>query len=599
MSARWILRRSLTILLLLLAGAAEASPRQVVLLESSERGNLVLDRFTAVLRVLLGEHSTDPLTLTEFVVTPAGFSDAPEQAMVEFLRTAFAGKPQPDLVITIGGAAAAFFQRHRAQLFPDSPILYASLDQRFLTTGFTERETAAAVAIDPTGRIDDIMRLLPETQNVFVVVGGGALGTFWRGVLGRESGKYRDLQFLWADGMTYAEILQRVSTLPSRSVVFFTSTFEVDTDGATYSTERVLADLRARANAPIFGFLSTELGHGAIGGRLIDVDALGQTAADIAFRILQGETPAHIKAPVLQPGGAVFDWRELQRWNISEDRLPAGSSVLFREPGVWQRYKWPIVGSAAAMVAQSLLIAGLLVSRVRRRRAEQSLRAARETLSSLNRRLIVAQEQERSRLARELHDDVCQQLALLALDLDRLGKSLPESEEHARQEARELSELARALTSHLGALAYQLHSSKLDVLGLGAAAAAFCKEVSTRTGMIVEFTHDNVPAKLPPDIALNLFRVLQESLSNATKHSGASECHVTLLARDGELRLEVRDEGKGFDTNAAATSSGLGLISMEERLNLVNGSISIDSTVGAGTMVRATVPLNGPPPLTA
>jgi PAS domain S-box-containing protein len=406
----------------------------------------------------------------------------------------------------------------------------------------------------------------------------------------------------------------------------------------------------------------------------------------------------------------MFDWRELQRWNISGNRLPAGSVVLFREPGVWERYKWAIVGSAAALAAQSLLIAGLLVSRVKRRRAEQSLResegrfrvlansapvmiqtsdadglatdfnvpwldftgrglaaergngwldgvhpddlatagetrrrafehrepyrmeyrhrradgeyrwlldsgqprmtpdgafagfigsaiditdlkAARATLSNLNRRLMEAQEQERSRLARELHDDVCQQMTMLALDVDHLGENIPETEADARQQARHLRDGVTALASHVSGISHRLHSSKLDLLGLAAAAGTFCREVSSRSGVIVEFTHESVPTTLPPDIAINLFRVLQEALSNAAKHSGASRCDVSLRGTNDQLQLAVRDEGKGFDTEAAQATSGLGLVSMQERLKLVNGCVAIESKPGAGTTVRATVPL--------
>jgi PAS domain S-box-containing protein len=555
------------------------------------------------------------------------------------------------------------------------------------------------------------VRLLPATKNVFVVVGGGPLGRFWRGVLGRESSQFVErLQFIWADGMPYASLLQRAATLPPRSVVFFTSTFEADADGATYSTERVLADLRARANAPIFGLLSAEFGHGTVGGRLIDIDALSRTTADVVFRILQGTTPALIKTPSRPAAPPVFDWRELQRWGIREDRLPAGSVVLFREPGVWDRYKWPIVGSVAALVAQSLLITGLLVSRVKRWRAEQSLResegrfrvlansapvmirtsgvdglatdfnvpwldftgrdlaaergngwldgvhpddvatavetrrraferrspyrmeyrlrradgeyrwlldsaqprltpggafagfigsaiditdlkAARATLSSLNRRLMEAQEQERTRLARELHDDVCQQMTVLALNLRRLGESIPEGEADARQQARDLHGEVTALAAQVNGLSHGLHSSKLDILGLAPAAETFCKEVSSRSGVIVEFTHENVPTTVPPDIALNLFRVLQEALANAAKHSGASRCDVSLRGTNDHLRLAVRDQGKGFDTEAAMATSGLGLVSMQERLKLVNGCVVIDSKPGVGTTIRATVPL--------
>jgi PAS domain S-box-containing protein len=219
------------------------------------------------------------------------------------------------------------------------------------------------------------------------------------------------------------------------------------------------------------------------------------------------------------------------------------------------------------------------------------LKTARATLSNLNRRLMEAQEQERSRLARELHDDVCQQMAMVGFDLDRLGKNIPESEADARQQARDIYREITTLVEHVSGISHRLHSSKLDLLGLAAAAATFCKEVSSHYGVIVEFVHENVPRTLPPDVAINLFRVLQEALSNAAKHSGASRCDVSLRRLDGQLRLEVRDDGRGFDTEAALTTSGLGLVSMQERLKLVNGSVTIDSKAGAGTTVRATVPL--------
>jgi signal transduction histidine kinase len=202
-----------------------------------------------------------------------------------------------------------------------------------------------------------------------------------------------------------------------------------------------------------------------------------------------------------------------------------------------------------------------------------------------------AQEQERSRLARELHDGVCQEMTALAFRLRRLGKNIPESAKDARRQEQELQDDIASLSTHVSAIAHRLHSSKLDLLGLAAAARAFCQEVSSHHGVAVEFTDDNVPDTLPPVVTLNLFRVLQEALANAAKHSGTPRCQVLLRATNDELQLEVRDEGKGFDHEAALASAGLGLVSMRERLKLMNGSLAIDSTPGAGTTVRATVPL--------
>jgi signal transduction histidine kinase len=223
------------------------------------------------------------------------------------------------------------------------------------------------------------------------------------------------------------------------------------------------------------------------------------------------------------------------------------------------------------------------------------LKAARATLSNLNRRLIQAQEQERSRVARELHDDVCQRMTVLALDLQRLGDELPERDGKIRRQLMDLYDDLSLLERDVNGISHRLHSSKLEFLGLAAAAGSFCKEISTHHDVSVEFVHEDVPARLPEDVAINLFRVLQEALSNAVEHSGASLYRVSLRRIDTELQLDVTDNGRGFDMAAAMVTSGLGLVSMQERLRLLHGEVVIESTPEAGTTVRASVPLQSVP----
>jgi signal transduction histidine kinase len=368
----------------------EAAVRQVVLLQSFDRGNLVLDRFTSVLRVAIDERATEPVTFTELVVNPAGFRDIPEDALIEFLKSAFAGRPKPDLVITTGGPAADFAQRNRPRLFADSPLLYAAVDARFLQNAIlAEGEAAVAVNNEPALIFEDILRLFPDTANVFLVMGSGELGRFWRQQFERESARFRTLRFLWADGMSYAQILQRASTLPPRSAVYFLS-LDVDAQGTTYSTERVLTDLRARANAPVFGAQSAELGYGPIGGTMMSIDTASRNTADAALRILAGASPALIKPPVQRPGPPMFDWRELQRWGVSEDRLPPGSEVRFRGPSLWRDYRRETLGVVTALLVQALLIVGLLYQRRERRRAEVESRRHLSLAADANRRLTMS-----------------------------------------------------------------------------------------------------------------------------------------------------------------------------------------------------------------
>jgi signal transduction histidine kinase len=370
---------------------ADAAVRQVVLLQSLERGNVVLDRFTSLFRAMVDERSAEPVTFTEFVVSPAGFRDIPEDAFVEFLAAAFASQPKPDLVITTGGPAADFARRHRHRLFADSPLLYAAVDARFLQSAtLADNETAVAVANNPALIFEDILRLFPDTATVFMVLGAGELGRFWRQEFERESGRFRGrVSFLWSDGMSYAEILHRASTLPPRSAIYFT-TLEVDAQGTTYSTERVLTDLRARANAPLFGAQSAELGNGLIGGTLMSTEIASQHAADAALQIFAGTSPSVIKTPIQQSGPPIFDWRELQRWRVSESRLPPGSEVRFRGPSLWRDYGREMLGVLGAIFVQALLIVGLLYQRRARQRAELESRRNLWLAADANRRMTMS-----------------------------------------------------------------------------------------------------------------------------------------------------------------------------------------------------------------
>jgi signal transduction histidine kinase len=216
---------------------------------------------------------------------------------------------------------------------------------------------------------------------------------------------------------------------------------------------------------------------------------------------------------------------------------------------------------------------------------------AEKALASVSGRLIQAQEQERKRIARELHDDVNQRLALLQTDLNQLRENLPNSRADLRACMEELQERLSDASSEVIAISHRLHSSKLEYLGLVAACKGFCKEIAEHHKMPIEFNADNVPFTVPQDVSLTVFRVLQESLQNAIKYSSAKGIDVQLCGISGEIQLTVRDNGVGFDADEAMSNQGLGLISMRERISLVNGTILIKSKRMAGTEIQARVPL--------
>jgi len=216
---------------------------------------------------------------------------------------------------------------------------------------------------------------------------------------------------------------------------------------------------------------------------------------------------------------------------------------------------------------------------------------AEEALATVSRRLIEAQEEERRHIARELHDDISQHLALLAVDLQKLDDALPQSPVLRRQTG-ELSNHILQISGEVQSLSHRLHSSKLDVLGVAAAMKGFCHELSAQQKVEISFKDGDMPRVLPQEVSVCLFRVLQEALRNAVKHSDAKHVEVNLRGASGAILLTVRDSGVGFDVEEVMnTQHGLGLISMRERVSLMRGAISIDSKPGAGTEINVRVPV--------
>jgi PAS domain S-box-containing protein len=217
---------------------------------------------------------------------------------------------------------------------------------------------------------------------------------------------------------------------------------------------------------------------------------------------------------------------------------------------------------------------------------------AEEAISTIGRRLIEAHEEERTWIARELHDDINQRIALLAIDLEQLKQNIPESATASHEHIHQLRQRLSDVGVDIQALSHRLHSSKLEYLGIATAASSFCKELSEQKKVEIDFSHAGVPRSLPKEISLCLFRVLQEALQNAVKHSGVRHFKVELRGNSREIQLSINDLGLGFDPQGAINRRGLGLISMRERLQLVGGAISIKSHPGSGTTIQARVPFS-------
>jgi len=214
-----------------------------------------------------------------------------------------------------------------------------------------------------------------------------------------------------------------------------------------------------------------------------------------------------------------------------------------------------------------------------------------DALSRMTRRLLEAQEQERTRIARDLHDDFNQRLAMLAIEIEQLREDLQGPSDGVLRRLDELHKHTLEISEDVQALAHELHSPKLDYLGIAVAMKSFCKQFSERQNVKIDFSDEGLTT-VPRDISLCLFRVLQEALHNALKHSGVRHFNVELRGASDAVQLTVRDSGVGFDSEVAMKGSGLGLTSIKERLKLVEGSLSINSQANAGTTIQACVPLS-------
>jgi signal transduction histidine kinase len=260
------------------------------------------------------------------------------------------------------------------------------------------------------------------------------------------------------------------------------------------------------------------------------------------------------------------------------------------------------LGVTALLLAQSVLIAGLLVQRTRKQRAERqvregetALRTSYERIRDLGGRLLNAQETERARVARELHDDISQQVALLSIDLELLGRGAqsPSGPGLAEEALSRTQTLARSVHD----LSHRLHPAKLRLIGLVAALQSLQHELS-KSGIAINFTHDNVPRTLPPDLTLCLFRIAQESLQNATKHSGARHVLVRVGSVDGCWAFDVDDDGRGFEFGGRRSQADLDLerrgpVIIKERVRSIGGQLAVESDPGHGARIEVRVPRHG------
>ena len=580
------------------AAAAIQEQKQVLVLYATRRDAQIVTVGDRELPRILEEGLPGGVDYYSEFLDRGRFSEAEYQtAFRDFLVLKYRDR-HIDLIVAMGETPLAYLVGHRSTLFTDTPLVYYTerVDEPLMpypnSTGVIGRP-------DMGGTLTLAASLQPGIQNAFVITGASSsalLESARRQLRPFES----SMKITYLAGLPTAELIARLKSLPPNSMVYYL-VVERDGTGEIFDPLDYLERIAAISNAPTYSWVESAMNRGIVGGSLKDQVAQSEAVGRLALRVLNGERasaipPVHENLNVVQ-----VDWRQLRRWGISESRLPAGTLIRYREPSIWDRYALYILGAAVVVFAQSALIGALLIQRRRRKQAEaevirnqDELVQSYERIRDLGARLLMAQESERSRVARDLHDDISQQMALLEMDLEQLAAVVQGT---AQDLTHDTLQRAQEIGRSVHDLSHRLHPAKLRLIGLVAALQGLRRELSSQN-IEITFTHENVPASIPEELAICLFRIVQEALQNAIKYSRGRHVSVDLRGSAAGLQLTIVDDGVGFDVDKT-WRKGLGLISMRERLEAVGGSIKIHSRPGVGTRLEISVPLRLDPEVAA
>jgi signal transduction histidine kinase len=379
------LRRALPVLLCALSlaaggarGAEAPRPRRVLLVHSFGSSAPPFTTHSTAFEKTIKQELGTGVDLDEVSLDMARYAQPDmEEVFADFLVKRVA-EWQPDLVVPIGSPAGRFVAKFRGKVFPGTPVVYTGMDRRTLPAdAFADNATFVGENFDLKGLVEDMLQLVPETDHVVVIFGATPLERYWTEQFKEAFRPFAGrVRFTWTNDLSFDQMLELVSNLPPRSFVLL-GLFMRDASGVTYNEDDALARLNRVTKAPINGMFQHEVGLGIVGGRLYQGELEGIKGAEVAARILRGEPASSFPPLVIGTRDPLYDWRELRRWGISERRLPPGSVVLFRQPTAWERYRWHVIGTAAVVAVQAVLISALLLQ-LRRRRAADAARQSAE-----------------------------------------------------------------------------------------------------------------------------------------------------------------------------------------------------------------------------
>ena len=610
------LARIAATLLLVLAACqtAAAEPRRVLVLHSFGPHFSPWRAIVGHFREELIRQSRSSVDLYEASLQSGRFGQSlDETPFIDYLRALFPGR-NLDLVVAMGAPAARFFLQNRSRLFPTTPLLITGADERALDDMvLTINETAVSVWFEQAGQIENILQILPDTTTIAVATGASPIEQFWVANLRRAYEPFtKRIRFQWLNDLSLEDMLKRVANLPPHSAIYYNH-IHVDAAGVPQQNAHVLSRLHEVANAPIFSFVDSNFGLGIVGGPLVSTQRLASQSAAVAVRILSGETPGNIKTAPLGLEVPIYDWRELQRWNISEARLPPGSIVRFREPTVWQRYRWIVIGALTTVLFLVGMIAWLLFERNKRRKAEVESR--RRLLEVMH----LSRTAEAGALSVSFAHELSQPLASIMLNAEaaeRLLEAEPPNVDRAKEilgDIRQTDGYATEVISHVKKLLKRRSEVEAREFDLSEAIAdamqilvpeAKTRNVALRATLIQRPLPVRADSIHLQQVILNLARNSMDAMADIAPKARRMTIQTTLLG-DSTAEVSVSDSGTGipeaklsevFDTfyTTKEQGTGLGLSIARTIVETYGGEIRAENRPLGGAVVRFTLPLIRP-----
>ena len=500
-----------------------------------------------------------------------------------------------DVVVANSDASLDFLLKYRHDLFPQAPIVFVAVRHP------RNEELAAGPGVTGVINLNTYrqtlelaLRLHPQTQHVFVVSGTLEHDKRFEAVAREQLRDYEGkVQITYLTDLSAEELPVKIENLPERSLVLYVWQQSQNEQGRVLEAEEMFNLLARSTRVPIYGMAGRVLwasqtevnaSSGLIGGYTTTGALIAPKVAEMVLRITNGARPQDIPV-VNSPIVPMFDWRELQRWGISDSQLPVDSMVLFKQGSFWEQYRWRILGVLVLVLIETMLIVGLLIQRSQRAKSEESRRLSETALRKMTGQLITLRDEEQRRIAAELHDGLGQSLVIIN---NRALIGLRDAEPSSRvvEQFEEISFAASSAIDEVRDIVYNLRPHELGKLGLVQAIKSMVSKISDLSPLRLSTDLDEVDGLLSEEAETSIYRIVQEALNNVVKHAEATEAKVTLKRTGQELLITVTDNGRGIVKPSNGEKNGFGLVGIAERARLLGGSSVVDSTPGQGTTLK-------------